>query len=38
MSYAVAAPAIGLAFRYVFYPSAGIMSYLNAVLPGLWTR
>ncbi|MCJ7873878.1 ABC transporter permease subunit [Phaeobacter sp. J2-8] len=34
--YAVAAPAIGLAFRYVFNPSAGIMSYLNAVLPGLW--
>jgi len=34
--YAVSAPAIGLAFRYVFNPNAGIMSYLNAAWPGIW--
>lgn len=34
--YAVSAPAIGLAFRYVFNPNAGIMSYLNMAWPGVW--
>lgn len=34
--YAIAAPAVGLAFRFVFNPNAGIMSYLNVVMPGLW--
>jgi len=34
--YAVAAPAVGLAFRFIFNPSAGIMSYINAAYPGFW--
>ncbi|WP_081535955.1 carbohydrate ABC transporter permease [Rhodovulum sp. P5] len=34
--YAIAAPAVGLAFRYIFNPSAGVMSYLNAAFPGFW--
>lgn len=34
--YAVAAPAVGLAFRYIFNPSAGVMSYVNNVFPGIW--
>lgn len=34
--YAIAAPAVGLAFRFIFNPSAGIMSYLNQLQDGLW--
>jgi len=34
--YAIAAPAVGLAFRYVFDPNAGIMSYLNRIEEGIW--
>ena len=34
--YAVAAPAVGLAFQFVFNPGAGIFSYINAVTPGWW--
>lgn len=34
--YAVAAPAVGLAFQFVFNPGAGIFSYLNTLSPGLW--
>ncbi len=34
--YAIAAPAVGLAFRFVFNPNAGLFSYINAVLPGFW--
>lgn len=34
--YAIAAPAVGLAFRFVFSPNAGILSYLNTVVPGMW--
>ena len=34
--YAVAAPAVGLAFRFIFSPGAGIMMYVNALFPGLW--
>jgi sn-glycerol 3-phosphate transport system permease protein len=34
--YAVAAPAVGLAFQFVFNPGAGIFSYLNTLSPGFW--
>ena len=34
--YAIAAPAVGLAFRFIFNPGAGIMLYVNQVFPGLW--
>lgn len=34
--YAIAAPAVGLAFRYIFNPSAGVISYLNQAFPGIW--
>jgi sn-glycerol 3-phosphate transport system permease protein len=34
--YAIAAPAVGLAFRYIFNPSAGVISYLNDAFPGIW--
>ena len=34
--YAIAAPAIGLAFRFIFNPSAGVASYLNSAFPDLW--
>lgn len=34
--YAVAAPAVGLAFRFIFNPSAGLLSHLNAIWPGIW--
>ncbi len=34
--YAVAAPAVGLAFQFVFNPGAGIFSYLNTLAPGIW--
>ena len=34
--YAVAAPAVGLAFRFIFNPSAGVASYLNYAFPDLW--
>lgn len=34
--YAVAAPAVGLAFQFVFNPGAGVFSYINSLSPGLW--
>lgn len=34
--YAIAAPAVGLAFRFIFNPSAGVASYLNLAFPGVW--
>lgn len=34
--YAIAAPAVGLAFRFVFNPEAGIFSYVNTVAPDFW--
>jgi sn-glycerol 3-phosphate transport system permease protein len=34
--YAIAAPAVGLAFRFIFAPGAGLFSYLNTLYPGLW--
>ena len=34
--YAIAAPAVGLAFRYIFNPYAGVMSFMNQAFPGAW--
>jgi sn-glycerol 3-phosphate transport system permease protein len=34
--YAVAAPAVGLAFRFIFAPEAGFVSAVNQWVPGLW--
>jgi sn-glycerol 3-phosphate transport system permease protein len=34
--YAIAAPAVGLAFRFIFAPQAGFMAALNDAFPGLW--
>jgi sn-glycerol 3-phosphate transport system permease protein len=34
--YAVAAPAVGLAFRFIFAPDAGFVSAINVWFPGLW--
>jgi sn-glycerol 3-phosphate transport system permease protein len=34
--YAVAAPAVGLAFQFVFNPGAGIFSFINTLSPGWW--
>jgi len=34
--YAIAAPAVGLAFRFIFNPGAGVMLYVNDVFPGAW--
>ena len=34
--YAVAAPAAGVAFRFLFAPEAGVFAGLNKLYPGLW--
>jgi sn-glycerol 3-phosphate transport system permease protein len=34
--YAIAAPAVGVIFRFVFDPRSGIFSFLNQAVPGLW--
>jgi sn-glycerol 3-phosphate transport system permease protein len=34
--YAIAAPALGVAFRFILAPEAGFMAYLNHMVPGLW--
>lgn len=34
--YAIAAPAVGLAFRFVFNPNAGLLSFINQMAPGTW--
>lgn len=34
--YAVPAPAVGLAFRFLLAPDAGVISVLNQWFPGLW--
>jgi sn-glycerol 3-phosphate transport system permease protein len=34
--YAIAAPALGVAFRFILAPEAGFMAYINHVFPGLW--
>lgn len=34
--YAIAAPAVGLAFRFIFAPDAGFVSAVNHFAPNLW--
>jgi sn-glycerol 3-phosphate transport system permease protein len=34
--YAIAAPALGLAFRFILAPEAGFLAFLNKIWPGLW--
>jgi sn-glycerol 3-phosphate transport system permease protein len=34
--YAIAAPALGMAFRFILAPEAGFMAILNHLWPGLW--
>lgn len=34
--YAIAAPAAGVAFRFIFAPEAGLIGTLNDMWPGLW--
>lgn len=34
--YAIAAPAIGVIFRFVFDPRSGVFSFLNGIAPGMW--
>ncbi|MCX5497679.1 sugar ABC transporter permease [Kaistia dalseonensis] len=34
--YAIAAPALGLAFRFILAPEAGLLSLINQVWPGIW--
>jgi sn-glycerol 3-phosphate transport system permease protein len=34
--YAMAAPAAGLAFRFIFAPNAGFIAVINSWFPGLW--
>ena len=36
LPYALAAPAVGLAFRFIFAPDAGFVSAINSLVPGLW--
>lgn len=36
LPYALAAPAVGLAFRFIFAPDAGFVSVVNRVWPDLW--
>lgn len=34
--YAIAAPALGLAFRFILSPEAGVLAFLNHIWPGIW--
>lgn len=34
--YAIAAPALGLAFRFMLAPGAGLISFVNHIWPGIW--
>lgn len=34
--YAIAAPAAGVAFRFIFAPESGLIGSLNEVWPGIW--
>lgn len=34
--YAIAAPAAGVAFRFIFSPDAGLVGAINQVWPGVW--
>lgn len=36
LPYALAAPAVGLAFRFIFSPDAGFVAAVNQWSPGLW--
>ncbi|WP_432287262.1 ABC transporter permease subunit [Aminobacter sp. BA135] len=36
LPYALAAPAVGLAFRFIFSPDAGFVSTINRVFPDIW--
>jgi sn-glycerol 3-phosphate transport system permease protein len=36
LPYALAAPAVGLAFRFIFAPDAGFVSAINRVFPDVW--
>ena len=36
LPYALAAPAVGLAFRFIFSPDAGFVSVINRVFPDIW--
>jgi len=36
LPYAIAAPAVGLAFRFIFAPDAGFISIINNYFPGSW--
>lgn len=36
LPYALAAPAVGLAFRFIFSPDAGFVSAINHAFPGFW--
>src|SRR4029079_10095290 len=36
LPYALAAPAVGLAFRFIFSPDAGFVSAINPFFPDLW--
>jgi sn-glycerol 3-phosphate transport system permease protein len=36
LPYALAAPAVGLAFRFIFAPDAGFVSAINRLFPDLW--
>lgn len=36
LPYAIAAPAVGLAFRFIFAPDAGFVSTINQIWPDLW--
>lgn len=35
-TYAIAAPAAGVAFRFIFAPEAGLIGSLNEMWPGVW--
>jgi sn-glycerol 3-phosphate transport system permease protein len=34
--YAIAAPALGMAFRFILAPEAGFMAFANTIWPGIW--
>lgn len=34
--YAIAAPALGLAFRFMLAPQAGLLAFLNHIWPNIW--
>lgn len=36
LPYALAAPAVGIAFRFIFSPEAGFVSAINRIFPNLW--